>query len=150
MSNFRSYLEDLFLTAWRKRSEEKRITCSHPDYLDAYVVLPPEWLGSHAVRRTEVLQALGDRATGAPEIANLAVAMSVIDDWGGIPGIEDKDPEKWNLQKTPLYLINWISEAVLEDFGGAFRVPKNSFAPLMTGSTATQTQAGSMDPDPSM
>jgi len=147
MNQTRSYLKGLFSGTWRKRSDERKVVCDHPDYGDVYIVLPPDWLGSHAVRRTEVLHALGDRATGAPEIANLAVSMAILDDWGGIPGIEGKSPEEWNLQKTPLYLINWISEVVLEDFGSAFRVQKNFLAPLTTGSMATQKQDGSSDQD---
>jgi len=143
---YRSYLKSLIQkavgkTTWRKRDKSKRVLCPHPDYLDACIILPPEWLGSHIRRRDEVVSAIGKQ--GAAELYNLAIALAIADGWENIPGIEGEDPVEWDLEKTPVQLISWIGETVLEDFARSFEVPKNSFQLSESGLTAIAEEPGS-------
>lgn len=100
----------------------RRIDCPIPGYESAYVVLPAEWLGEHLVKRDEVLDALSlKNAT----LLRASIALAIADDWGGIPGLEQRnDPAKWELHKTPLTLLLWLVATVYNDFERAFVIPK--------------------------
>lgn len=117
----------------------RRVNCPVSGYEAAHVVLPPEWLGAHLLRRDEVLAALEKSPAGkSPTLTRAAIALALADDWDGIPGLTDKhDPATWDVTAMPLGVLLWLVEAVYADFAQAFVVPKVSAAPLPHGLTAT-------------
>ena len=106
------------------KKEPRRI--DYPDQEDykAWVILPAEWLGEHAVTREKIIAQ--SEAFQHVELLNAAIALAVVDDYGGIPGFEGADPEKWEPAKCPLRLLTWLTREVIEDFAEAYAVPKNS------------------------
>ncbi len=107
---------------YRVRDDQLKLTCPDPDYPNAFIVLPREWLGEHAIRKDRALQLAKEH--GSQEISNFAVCMSILDDWGNIPGLDEKAPDKWDFNVVPIRLITWVVETVLSDFGLAYTVPK--------------------------
>jgi len=112
---------------YRVRGDQRKLTCPHPDYPNAFVILPKEWLGEHAIRKDRALQLADEH--GSPEISNFAVCMSILDDWGNIPGMDSKDLDKWDFGVTPIPVISWVVETVLTDFSLAYIVPKELSQP---------------------
>ncbi|MCC6192068.1 MAG: hypothetical protein IT318_23815 [Anaerolineales bacterium] len=115
----------------------------YPDqsaYPGAYIVLPPEWLGRHLVRRDAARKAA--LQYGSEQITVAAIALAIIDEWGGIPGIEGPDPVSWDFAAVPIPLLCWLQVAVYQDFVTAFVVPKASSLPSTNGPAA----AGTMTP----
>ena len=112
---------------YRVRDDQKKITCPHPDYPNAFIVLPKEWLGEHAIRKDRASQLAEEYKS--TDIINFAVCMSILDDWGNIPGMDSKDLNEWDFRITPMPLIAWVVEEVLTDFSLAYIVPKESSQP---------------------
>ena len=104
----------------------RRIQCALPGYESAWVDLPDEWLGAHLARRDEAVRAASKYRDGKITIA--AISLCIVDDWGGIPGLEGRDPAQWDFLKLPIVLIVWLESVVFEDFAKAFTVPKASSA----------------------
>ena len=125
---------------YRVREDQKKLTCPDPDYPNAFIILPREWLGEHAIRKDRALQLVEKH--GSPEISNFAVCMSILDDWGNIPGIDEKNVDKWDFNITPIRIITWVVETVLADFTLAYIVPKESLPP---SSTLSQEEMRDMD-----
>ncbi len=106
---------------------------------DAYVDIPDEWLGRHALKRDEAI-----RFTipfNNMELTNLVIALLMVEDKGNIPGIAGNDPSKWDITETPLSLIAWLTDAVITDFNQSLHVRKNSSSPSRIGlkDLATET-----------
>src|SRR3972149_7800013 len=70
----------------------RRIQCALPGYEPAWVALPDEWLGAHLARRDEAVRAASKYADGKITIA--AISLCIVDDWGGIPGLEGRDARR--------------------------------------------------------
>ncbi len=115
---------------YRVRDDQRKLVCPHPDYSHAFIVLPKEWLGEHAIRKDRALQLVQEH--GSPEISNFAVCMSILDDWGNIPGLSEKAVDKWDLGIVPIPVISWVVETVLADFNLAYIVPKELPQPSTT------------------
>ena len=88
-----------------------------------YIVVPDEWFGSHAQRRDEAIGKLPKhfRATWR----EFAVALSLLDGWN-LPGIEERDPTKWDFSRIRLEVLSWVSGIVLTSYAEASVVPKAS------------------------
>ena len=116
--------------AYRVRDGQRKLNCPHPDYQTAFIVIPGEWLGIHAIRRDAAVRSAQNNVDPeyalSDSIRELAVAIALLDDWGNIPGIEDKDPQNWHFERVPIPIMEWLVEAVLADFALAFVVPKAS------------------------
>lgn len=112
---------------YRVRGDQKKITCPHPDYPNAFIVLPKEWLGEHAIRKDRATQLAEEYKS--TDIINFAVCMSILDDWGNIPGMDSKELDKWDFGVAPLPIISWVVETVLTDFSLAYIVPKELSQP---------------------
>ena len=112
----------------------RRKDCPLPDLEKAFVILPDEWFGIHAVRRDQAVNEFAKYESQT--LLYFGIALALVDDWGGIPGLEGK-PEKWDFTKLPLEVIAWVNDVVLSDFNMAFIVPKNSLSPSPSGSMAT-------------
>src|SRR5574341_1138307 len=109
----------------------RRVQCDLPGYEAAWVDLPDEWLGEHLRRRDEAVRAAVKYRDGKITIA--AIALCIVDDWGGIPGLEGKDPAQWDFLKLPIVLMVWLESVVFDDFSKAFTVPKASSPPPPSG-----------------
>jgi len=132
-------MKNSLIKIFRKRSgDEGKVFCPHPDYKKAYIVLPKEWTGDHIIRRNAILVQIVDQEVRQSEAINAAIAIVLVDDWGGIQGMESKDPGEWDLRKVPLPVLAWLSDVVLNDFLSSFSVPKNLSAPLLDGAETTK------------
>lgn len=100
-----------------------------PDLVNAFVVLPPRWLGEHAKRRDEAIEAA--RKYNSETFTSFAVSLALCENWN-LPGLDGK-PEAWDFSKLPLQLIAWVNDEVLSDFGRCFIVPKGLSQPLVIG-----------------
>jgi hypothetical protein len=119
----------------------RRIPCPWPLYAGAWLDLPDEWLGKHALAYDEALDKA--REAGLSRIAtNFALSLALLDNWE-LPGIGG-NPDGWQFAELPLPLIGWIIAAVLEDYNQCWQVPKNSYRPSQTGAAANE----SADPEP--
>ena len=98
----------------------RKIPCPLPQYKDAWIALPDVWLGIHAQRRDEAIQALPDN-TGRT-LTEFAVALALLDDWN-IPGLAG-NPENWDFKSIDLQIIAWVNAVVPPDFLKCFIVPK--------------------------
>ena len=105
-----------------RQSEPKRIACPLPDYAETFVVLPGEFLGRHLVRRTAAVAAAAKWADS--QIAEAAIALAVVDEFGGVPGAETPEPAAWDLTATPVPVLIWLKTEVYAEFTKAFDVPK--------------------------
>ena len=105
----------------------RRIQCTLPGYESAWVDLPDEWLGEHLRRRDEASRAASKYRDGKITIA--AISLCIVDDWGGIPGLEGKNPAGWDFLKLPIVLMVWLESVVFDDFSKVFTVPK-VYSPL--------------------
>lgn len=123
LDSIQALVEGANLGNFRKRTKARKIYCPHPDYEDAYVVLPAEWTGRHAQARSEVISIVGDGK--ASEYYNTAIALVLAEEWGNIQGIEGDDPSKWNLDEVPIPVMVWLTREVIHDFNSAFRISKN-------------------------
>lgn len=96
-----------------------------PEFPDAWVELPDQWLGRHAQRRDETIEKM------PPELGmtllSFGVSMALLDDWN-IPGLAGNN-EKWDFTQISLPLIAWINDTVLSEFNACFEVPKVSSSP---------------------
>lgn len=98
---------------------------------EGWIGLPDEWLGKHAVIRDDAIEkALKEKLP--PVFVNFAVAMSLLEDWGGLPGL-DGNPDKWELGEVSWNLIAFITGYVSGDLDRAGVVSKNYYAPLPIG-----------------
>ena len=99
------------------------IACPLAEYPTASITLPDRWLGSHAERRDEAIEALDKNARykGAT-LRSFAVSMALLEDWD-LPGLAG-NPDKWDFSQIDLSLIAWVNGAVLTDYGMCFIVPK--------------------------
>jgi hypothetical protein len=102
--------------------EKRKIYCPYPDSADAWVELPPVWLGKHLLRRDAAIKAAERFGNGQITVA--AIALCIAEDWGGIPGLEGKSPEAWDFSQVPIGVLVWLQVAVFSDFQKAFTVPK--------------------------
>ena len=109
----------------------RRSQCALPGYESAWVDLPDEWLGEHLRRRDEASRSASKYRDGRITIA--AISLCIVDDWGGIPGLEGRDPAQWDFLKLPIVMIVWLESVVFEDFAKAFTVPKVYSSPSPTG-----------------
>ena len=111
------------------------VGCPFEKWENASITLPDEWLGQHAQIRDEAVESAIKRELNTT-LTQFAIALALLDDWKHIPGI-DGPPEKWDLEKIPLEMIAWISQAVLTPFSACFEVPKVSSSLSGDGSTET-------------
>ncbi len=109
----------------------RRIRCLLPQYPNAWVDLPDEWLGEHLQKRDAAVRAASRFNDGRITIA--AISLCLADDWGGILGLEGKNPAKWDFSRMPIVLMVWLEHEVFDDFSKAFTVPKVSSLLLPIG-----------------
>lgn len=120
--NFR---ERLAKGIYRVRDDQRKIDCPHPDYPKAFIVLPKEWLGRHAILKDEAMAK--SEHYNSPDMTDLAVCLAILDDWGNIPGLEDRaNPQSWDFRKVPVPILSWMTKEVLTDLSLAYTVPKVS------------------------
>ena len=103
----------------------RRYDCPIEKYKGSFVVLPDVWLGRHAQRRDQAVEAAHKYNSGT--LTQFAVAMALLEDWSlpGLPG----NVELWDFTKLDLHLIVWVTETVLGDFAEAFTIPKAYSSP---------------------
>ena len=101
-----------------------RIYCPLEKYAEAWVALPEEWLGEHLLKRDAAIRAAAKHKNN--EITLAAISLSIADGWGGIPGLEGKDPAKWEFGKIPIPVLKWLETTVFDNFSEAFKIPKAS------------------------
>ncbi len=109
--------------------------CPFSKWHEAFIELPDEWLGIHAERRDEAVDAAEKRGVKGAVLVQFAIALNLLDDWGEIPGL-DGPPEKWRFHEVPLEIIGWINLVVITEFAECFEVPKKSSEPSPNGLTA--------------
>lgn len=51
----------------------------------------------------------------------LSAALALLEGWGGIRGLEGRDPVKWDLTQASLVELNWIIITVFRDLGHEIR-----------------------------
>ena len=107
-----------------KKENERRLDCPIAEFKDAYVILPKYWLGEHCIKRDEAIQAAKEYKS--VEVSNFSISLHLVDEFVNIPGMKDNDLKDSPLDQTPLVIISWLSEVVLNDFLLAYNVPKNS------------------------
>lgn len=112
-------------------------------------MLPDQWLGKHVEIRDEALAAAEKRGIKSMTLIDFAVALSLAEDWGDIPGI-DGPPERWDFKLVPLPVIGWINQTVIQPFVECFQVPKVSSSPSPNGSKSQKIRAGMTQTDPAM
>lgn len=113
----------------------RKVGCPLPEFSEAWIELPDEWLGIHAQRRDEAVSKTEGTPIGqSVTLVQFAVAMSLLENWGGIPALNG-NPEQWDFTLLPLPLIGWINKTVLDDYLTCFEFPKASPPDLPTGST---------------
>lgn len=108
----------------KEATTARRVKCPLPAYKDAWVELPPEWLGEHLLKRDQAVRA--SLKLNNSEITMAAISLCIVEDWGGIPGLTGKDPAGWDFTKVPLPLLTWLEQAVFDSFKQAFSIPKAS------------------------
>lgn len=91
-----------------------------PD-IDAWIDVPDVFLGAHAQRRDQTIDAA--ERYNSSTITSFAVALALLDDWS-IPGLNG-NPDKWDFTQLDLRLIGWVIGEVLVPFNACFEVPKN-------------------------
>lgn len=101
----------------------REVGCPWPQYPDCTIELPDEWLGEHAQRRDQAIEAAAEYKSES--ITRLSVAIALLENWSNLPGI-DGPPEQWDFTQVPLEILSWLDEAVLGDFAKALTVPKVS------------------------
>ena len=109
----------------------RRIDCPLPAYPLAWVELPDEWLGAHLLKRDAGIKAAAK--FGNDKLVIFAISLCIAEGWAGLPGIEGRDPARWDFERVPLAIITWLEEAVFDDFSRAFVVPKVSSPPPPAG-----------------
>ena len=100
----------------------RRFECPFSEYPDAWIELPDVWLGRHAQRRDQAVEAA--RRYNSETMTAFAAAMALLENWR-LPGLEG-NPEHWDFSALDLRLIAWVSQVVLGDFAKAWEIPKNS------------------------
>lgn len=108
----------------------RRIPCPYGGWID----LPDRWYGEHASKR-DIAAAKASEEKLPDTLRTFAVALALLDDWGGIEGLEG-NPEKWNLEKVPWETIAWVSGIVWGEIAVLLQVPKNFSEPSPTGAAA--------------
>ena len=101
----------------------------------AWVEIPDEWLGAHLLRRDQALKALEPYRADIT-LWRAALSLVLADDWGGVRGLEGRDPAQWDLTITPVAVLEWLCESVFDDFARCFVVPKAPSAPSGNGQKA--------------
>lgn len=122
-----------------------RVYCPLPKFRDAWVELPNEWLGAHAQRREQAIEAAQKYKSDL--LTRFAVALALAENWS-VPGLSGP-PDKWDFTQLNLQLIAWFNQEVLTSYGACFIVPKGLSEPLpVNGSTPTETTTtdGSLTP----
>ena len=112
------------MTDKKENENEIRINYPNDDFPDTVVIVPKHWLGEHCQKRDAAL--LVSKEYKSAELVNLCISLMIADGFENIPGIEGDDPAKWNLGKTPLKIITWLSAVVNGSFSSDYEVPKNS------------------------
>jgi hypothetical protein len=113
----------------------RRIDC--PFIPGAWIEIPDRWLGAHIDRRDEA----GEKARELklrPTAANFAVAIALMDDWHGLPGMDGK-PDRWKFAEIDAGLIAWINGQVLGDYMTCFLSPAVYYSQSPTP-TATEPE----------
>lgn len=99
-----------------------RIDCPYPEFPDAWIEVPDQWLGKHATKRDTAASIARDNKLTSTE-TNFAISAALLEDWGNIPGMNG-NPDNWKFDEMSLSLIWWITEAVTIPYNMCFIVPK--------------------------
>lgn len=109
-------------------------TCPLKGREETFVEIPEEWLGLHALRRSQFQTDLekekkADDEKGilryTIEMENAMMGLVLSDNFGNIPGCSPKDDwKKWDMTKVPLLMMRWISNTVIGSFNKTFEIPK--------------------------
>ena len=86
----------------------RRIVYPGPAY-SAWVEIPGEWLGAHLLRRDQALKAL-EQYRADVTLWRASLSLVLADDWGGVRGLEGRDPAQWDLTVTPIAVLEWLCE----------------------------------------
>lgn len=124
----------------------QRIGCPLPEYDDTdrngepvyYLDLPDEWIGEHAQRRDNVVEATAEKGIGNT-LRNFMVALALLDSWH-LPGLSMEQVKKGEVQPVPLELITWVSTEVLSRYAARTTVPKGSSVPLSALARIAETE----------
>lgn len=95
------------------------------DSPDDWILLPPKWLGIHAIRYEEAATEANKSPIGKSlTLTNFAIAMALLEDWN-IKGLGSK-PENWDFEQIDLAVIAWITNFTLHwGILKELNVPKN-------------------------
>lgn len=116
-----------------------RIDSPFADYPNAFIELPDRWLGRHATRYAEAIEASKrERLTG--RVLDFSVSLALLDNWS-LPGLTGP-PDKWDFQQLPLEVIEWVAQSVLVAFNAVRVIPKNSLPLSPIGSAMGAEQPG--------
>ena len=95
---------------YRKKEGTKRFECAHPDYTDAWVEVPGEWLLLHQAKYQDAYSAVVE--TNGTFIAELAGALALVEEFH-IPGLKD---DLSNLSEIPTTILAWLRDVVIADY----------------------------------
>jgi hypothetical protein len=107
----------------------RKIDC--PFVNGGWIELPDVWKGKHARRRDEA-SGLASEKNLPSTLLRFSVAMAIIENWGGIPGL-DGNPELWNLEEIGWDILNWVADVVFTDLNKALTVHRNFSNPSPSG-----------------
>lgn len=107
--------------------------------LGGWIGLPDEWMGAHAERRDEA-QRKAEQTTQSDTLRAWIVALALLEDWGGVPGMDGK-PEAWDMKQMSWPVMNWIAQTTLADLQTALRFPKALPGSSPVGSTKATEKA---------
>ncbi|MCB0246300.1 MAG: hypothetical protein KDI12_22990 [Anaerolineae bacterium] len=116
-----------------------RIDSPFADYPDAWIELPDRWLGRHATRYAEAIEA-GKREKLIGRVLDFSVSLVLLDNWV-LPGLTGP-PDKWDFQQLPLEIIEWVAQTVLLAFNAVRIIPKNSLPLSPSGLATGEAQPG--------
>lgn len=97
------------------------LSLEHQGYT-AEITIPAVWLGRHQKRYDEAYQAATDKGL-SPLYTDFAVSMALLQDWD----IEHMpaNVDDWQIDEVPIQIMKQVSRAVIDDYLGAFVLPKN-------------------------
>jgi hypothetical protein len=113
-----------------------RIDCPFPEWNGVWIELPDKWLGAHANKRDEALEA-AQKARLRNTQLDFAVALSLLENWH-IPHLGG-NPQEWDFAKLNLELIAWIAATVLASYQACFVIPKKNWRPSPEPPAVTPT-----------
>ena len=110
---------------YRKQDGTKRFDCTHPDYTDAWVEVPGEWLLLHQAKYQDAYSAVVEDHGNF--IAELAAALALVEEFH-IPGLKD---DLSNLSEISTTILAWLRDVVIADYMLSFVHDPKALSPSL-------------------